>query len=109
MPYANPDRQRAAKAESARRRRAQRVEPSRGTLGRLLDGATRLRTAQDVLAVLESQIEAVLADEELGTAERARTAATLCGIALRAIEAGELASRLEALERALASRPRGAK
>jgi hypothetical protein len=42
--------------------------------------------AQDVLAVIESQIEALLADEELGTAKRASTAATLCGIALRAIE-----------------------
>jgi hypothetical protein len=39
-------------------------------LGALLDGATRLRMAQDVLAVIESQIEAVLADEELGTAKR---------------------------------------
>ena len=50
----------------------------------------RLATAKDVLAVIESQIEAVLADAKLGTAERARRAATLCGIALRAIEAGEL-------------------
>jgi hypothetical protein len=60
---------------------------------------------QDVLAVIESQIEAVLADEELGTAKRARTAATLCGIALRAIEQADLGARVEALERSLEARP----
>ena len=94
----------AAQAEHARRKRAAGVEPSRRTLGPLLDGETRLRTAEDVLAVIEAQIEAVLADDELGTAERARTAATLCGIALRAIEQADLAARVEALERALEAR-----
>jgi hypothetical protein len=77
MPYKNPDRQRAAQAEHARRMRAAGVEPSRRTLGPLLSGEVRLATAKDVLAVIESQIEAVLDDAELGTAERARTAATL--------------------------------
>jgi hypothetical protein len=104
MPYSNPDRQRAAKAESARRRRAAGVEPSRGTLGPLLDGETRLQTAQDVLAVIEGQVAAVLGDDELGTAERARLIATLSGVALRAIEAGELAARVEALESVLRGR-----
>lgn len=103
MPYKDVERQRAAKAESARRRRAVRGT-RRGTLGPLLDGETRVRTAQDVLAVLEGQVAAVLGDDELGTAERARTAATLCGCALRAIEAADLAARVEALERALEAR-----
>jgi hypothetical protein len=101
MPYKNPDRQRAAKREHARRNRS---GTPRGTLGPLLDGATRLRTAQDVLAVIESQIEAVLDDSEVGTAERARTTATLCGVALRAIEQADLAARVGALERALEGR-----
>jgi hypothetical protein len=57
-----------------------------------------------VLAVIESQIEAVLDDSEVGTAERARTTATLCGVALRAIEQADLAARVEALERALEGR-----
>jgi hypothetical protein len=39
-----------------------------------------------------------------GTAERARTIATLAGVALRAIEAGELAARVEALESVLRGR-----
>jgi hypothetical protein len=51
--------------------------------------------------VIEAQIAAVPADEELGTGERARVIATLCGFGLRAIEAGDLAGRLEALERHL--------
>jgi hypothetical protein len=49
--------------------------------------------------------EALLGDEELGTAKRARTAATLCGIALRAIERADLGARVEAVERALEARP----
>jgi hypothetical protein len=101
VPYRDPERQTAAKREHARRSRSGTPE----RLGPLLDGATRLRTAQDVLAVIESQIEAVLDDGELGTAERARTTASLCGVALRAIEQADLAARVEALERALEARP----
>jgi hypothetical protein len=104
MPYKDPERQRLAKAEHARRRRAAGVEPRRGTLDPLLSGDVRLATARDVLTVIEGQIAAVLGDEELGTAERARVIATLSGVALRAIEAGDLAGRLEALERHLQGR-----
>jgi hypothetical protein len=104
MPYKDPDRQRAAKAESARRRRVARVEPRRGTRTPLLSGEVRVETARDVLAVLEGQVGAVLDDHELGTAQRARVIATLCGCALRAIEAADLAARVEALERALEAR-----
>jgi hypothetical protein len=73
-------------------------------LGPLVSGEVRVTTAKDVLAVIESQIGEVLADGELGTAERARTAATLCSVALRAIEQADLAARVEALERALEAR-----
>jgi hypothetical protein len=103
MPYKNPDRQRAAKSEHARRKRAGGVGPKRGTL--LLSGDVRIATARDVLGVIEGQVAAVLDDGELGTAERARTIATLSGVALRAIEAADLAARVEALERALEARP----
>jgi hypothetical protein len=104
MPYKNPERQRAAKAEYAHRRRAARVEPRRGTLRPLVSGETRLETARDVLVVLEGQIVAVLADEGLGTTERARAITALCGCSLRAIEAADLAARVESLERALETR-----
>jgi hypothetical protein len=108
MPYRNPDRQRAAKAEHARRRRAAGVEPNRGTRAPLLSGEVRLATARDALTLIESQVNAVLADDDLGTAERARLITTLAGVALRAIEAGDLAGRLEALERTLSTRGRAA-
>jgi hypothetical protein len=100
VPYSNPDRQRAAKAEYARRRRG----TSRRTAGPLVSGDVRLATASDVLAAISDQVEAVLADETLGTAERARVVATLSTVALRAIEGGDLAARLEALERHLRGR-----
>jgi hypothetical protein len=57
-----------------------------------------------VLALIAGQVLAVLADNELATAERARTISTLAGLALRAIESGDLAGRLEALERHLNGR-----
>jgi hypothetical protein len=101
MPYSDPARQRAAKAEHARRKRAAHVEPKRGTLRPLLDEPTRLRSAEDVLAVIEGQVAAVVEDEVLGTAERARTVATLAGVALRAVEAANLAARIEAIEAVL--------
>ena len=105
MPYKNPDRQKAAKAESARRRRAVGVELKRGTRTPIVSSEVRLETARDVLSAIERELEEVVGDSELGTAERARTVATLCGVALRAIEQAELAGRVEALERALEARP----
>ena len=98
MPYADPDMQRVANREHMRRRRASR------TLGPLVTGELRLRKAADVLAVLDNQVAAVLDDEALSTAERARLIATLAGVALRAIEASDLAARLEAVEHVLRAR-----
>ena len=107
MPYRDPDRQRAAQREHARRRRA--VEPDRRTLGPLVDGDLRLLTASDVLAVIEGQVAVVLADDQLGTAERARVIATLAGVSLRAIEAADLAGRVEAIEAVLSERRKAAR
>ncbi len=64
----------------------------------------RLQTAADVLALLEEQVSAVRDDHEAGTLEKARCVGYLAGISLRAIEAGELAARLEAVEAALTAR-----
>jgi hypothetical protein len=69
--------QRVANREHMRRRRASGTE--RGALGPLVTGELRLRKAADVLAVLDDQVAAVLGDEELSTAERARLIATLAG------------------------------
>ena len=99
MPYSDPDMQRAAKREHMRRRRPSGTE--RGTLGPLVPGELPLRRAADVLAVLDAPVSAVLGAAELGTAERARLIATLAGVSLRAIEASDLAARLEAVEQVL--------
>jgi hypothetical protein len=69
----------------------------------------RLKTAADVLALLEEQISAVRAASEAGTLEKARTVGFLAGVALRAIEAGDLTARLEALEAVLKQRNRDGK
>jgi hypothetical protein len=81
------------------------LEPKRGTRTPLVSSEVRLETARDVLSAIERELGEVVGDGELGTAERARTVATLCGVALRAIEQAELAGRVEALERALEARP----
>lgn len=70
--------------------------------------ATRLRTAADVLAVVEEQVGHVRASGEIGPVERARAVGFLLGIALRAIEAGDVAARVEALEAVLRDRGKGA-
>jgi hypothetical protein len=55
----------------------------------------------DVLAVLAEQVNAVRADVYADPAEKARTLGFLASVALRAIEAKDLAARLEAVERVL--------
>src|SRR5437868_1809583 len=66
-----------------------------------LPAGFRLQTAEDVLDLLAEQLEAVRADGEVGTVERARTVGYLATVALRAIEAGNVAARVEELERVL--------
>jgi hypothetical protein len=61
----------------------------------------RLRSAGDIVGLLEQQIIAVGADVESGTLEKARLIGYLASVGLKAIEAGNLAARLEALEAAL--------
>jgi len=67
----------------------------------------RLKTAADVLALLEEQVQAVREDQEVGTLEKARCIGYLAGVTLKAIEAGDLAARLEALESVLKTRKAG--
>jgi hypothetical protein len=64
----------------------------------------RLKTAADVLTLLEEQVGAVRADESLATVERARTIGYLAGVSLKAIEVGDLAARLESVESVLKAR-----
>jgi hypothetical protein len=105
VPFANPDKARTYQRDYRRLRRGG-------------DGCTtpvhpavpvefRLRTAADVLALLEEQVRAVRADAEAGALEKARTVGFLAGVSLKAIEAGNLAARIEMLEAVLKQRVRG--
>jgi hypothetical protein len=64
----------------------------------------QLRSVADVLALLQEQMQALRADCEAGALEKARTVGYLSGIALRAIETGNLAARIEMLETVLKQR-----
>ena len=55
----------------------------------------------DVLAVIGEQVNAVRADVYAEPQEKARTLGMLSSVALRAMEAKDLAARLEAVERVL--------
>src|SRR6476661_4015600 len=98
MPYKDTERQRAYQRDYGRLRRAGETQTPRQTQ---VPTEFRLKTAADVVALLEEQVTAVRADTTLGTVERARTIGYLAATALRAIEAGDMAARVEALEAVL--------
>lgn len=102
MPIADPDRAREYQREYRRLRRG--GDPCTTPRTTRLPAEFRLKTAADVLALLEEQVAAVRDDTEAGTLEKARTIGFLAGISLRAIEAGDLAARLEMLEMVLKQR-----
>ena len=101
MPYADPDVNREYQREH---KRLIRAGDCRTPCRTALPEEFRLRTARDVLDLLEQQVDAVRNDAEAGTLEKARTVGYLAAITLRAIEAGDLAARLEALELTLKQR-----
>jgi len=104
MPYADPEQRRAYQREYKRGERAGASNPASTPRLTLLRSDFRLAAAQDVLSLLEEQVAAVRAAEDVGVLERARCIGYLAGVCLRAIETGQLAARLEALERALSGR-----
>jgi hypothetical protein len=64
----------------------------------------RLKTAADLLTLLEEQITAVRSEEAAGVLEKARVVGFLAGLGLRAIEAGNLEARIQMLEAVLKQR-----
>ena len=104
MPYRDPEQRRSYDREYKRTAR---------TGGGPTPGQTRvpipfrLKTAADVLTLLEEQVGAVRADDSLTTIERARTIGYLAGVSLKAIETGDLAARLESVEVVLKARRAG--
>lgn len=69
MPYKDPEKQRAYKREWAKMRR---VGENGTPCGTLLSLTFRVKTAQDVLVLLEEQVNAVRNDQQAGTLEKAR-------------------------------------
>jgi hypothetical protein len=102
MPFADPNKARDYQREYRRTRRAGDSCTTPGTTP--LPLPFRLKTAADVLQLLEEQVEAVRAERKAGTLEKARTIGYLAGVALKAIEAGNLAARIEMLEMVLKQR-----
>lgn len=102
MPFSDPDKARDYQREYRRTRRAGDSCTTPGTTP--LPLPFRLKTAADVLQLLEEQVEAVRGEQEAGTLEKARTIGYLAGVALKAIEAGNLAARIEMLEMVLKQR-----
>jgi hypothetical protein len=99
MPYRDANRARDYQREYRRVRRAGDPCTTPGTTH--VPVAFRLRTAADVLALLEEQVAAARADATAGALEKARTLGYLATVSLKAIEAGNLAARIEMLESVL--------
>ncbi len=104
MPYRDPERRQAYQREYKRMQRAGGGQTPGQTQ---LPGSFRLKTAQDVVALLEEQINNVREEPEAGTLEKARAVGYLAGIALKAVETADLAGRVEAVERVLKRRKAG--
>lgn len=102
MPISDPDRSREYQREYKRLRRGGEACQTPSTTR--LPVEFRLRTAADVLALLDEQVAAVRGDPDAGTLEKARTIGFLAGVSLRAIDAGDLAARIEMLETVLKQR-----
>jgi hypothetical protein len=101
MPYKDPEKQRGYQREYKRMQRAGSSQTPGQTLVPL---PFRLKTAQDVLALIEEQVNAVREEPEAGTLEKARAIGYLAGIALKAVEVADLSARLEAVEQVLRRR-----
>src|SRR4051794_1219009 len=104
MPYRDPEQRRAYDREYKRTPRTG-GGPTPGQA--VVPIPFRLKTAADVLALLEEQVGAVRGDTTLSAVERARTIGYLAGVSLKAIETGDLAARLEAMEVTLKRRRAG--
>ena len=98
MPYKDPEMRAAVKRESARKKRAGDPRPSRRPLPGLAE--LKLESAKSAIKILAEEIanlQTLEGDAQVQMA-RAKTIAYLISVGLRAIETGEVESRLEAIE-----------
>ena len=101
MPYKDPETRRDYQRDYKRMQRAGSGQTPGQTL---LPPSFRLKTAQDVLALIEEQVNAVREEPDAGTLEKARCTGYLAGIALKAVEVADMSARLEAVEQVLKRR-----
>ncbi|HAG08450.1 MAG TPA: hypothetical protein DCK87_02620 [Desulfotomaculum sp.] len=104
MPYKDKDKRRTYSREYKRFRKAGGLTPGQT----LLPVPFKLKTAQDILALLAEQVEAVknTSPEEAGTLEKARCIGYLAGISLKAVETAGLEARIDALEQRINQKER---
>lgn len=115
MPFKSPD----ARNRNQRERRAEKrdrlgAENPPGGDGPDAPGAPTaepepvapiaIRTAADVLAAIEEAVNMVRADRRAGPQVKARSIGYLAAVAMKALEARDVAARLEAIEKVLKAR-----
>ena len=103
MPFADPEQRREYDTQYKRERRAGVPCPPRESA---LPADFRTRTAKDIVELLADEITGLRENSQLGHIERSRLIGTLCSVLLRAVEAADIAGRVEALESVLKSRPK---
>src|SRR5581483_22599 len=99
MPYRDPEKRREYQRDRMRSRRA--GDSVSTPCSTRLPPGFRAATAADVLALVAEQVELVRADPKAGTLDKARVVGYLATVMLKAIEAKDLAGRIEELERIL--------
>jgi hypothetical protein len=100
VPYKDPERRRAYDRE---RKRAERagvfpLSPTR------VPEEFRVKFVKDVTVLLQEAVRLIQNDEQARGIERGRALLSACAVALRMIEARDVAGRLEAVERAVGGR-----
>ena len=101
MPYKDDEKRRLYHREY---KRLQRAGMSQTPCQTLLPLPFKLKTARDILVLLEEQINAVREETEAGTLEKARCIGYLAGYALKAVEVADLEARVASLEQVLKDR-----
>ncbi|MBS4032638.1 MAG: hypothetical protein KGZ63_14650 [Clostridiales bacterium] len=101
MPYKDNEKRREYHREY---KRMQRAGNSQTPCQTLLPLPFKLKTARDILSLLEEQVNAVREDREAGTLEKARCIGYLAGYALKAVEVADLEARVISLESVLKER-----
>ena len=102
MPYRDREQARGYQREYRRLRRA--GDTCTSPVQPVIPIPVRLRTGDDIVRVLETQVQRVESERHAGTLDKARTIGFLLGVALKAIEAGNVAARIEGLEAVLKQR-----